>query len=368
MPAGEARAPRFPLGLAWAVGLSWRFLVVAAAAGLAAFLLLQLRLVVVPAVAALLLSTLFVPPVAWLRRHRWPPLLATWAVLLAAATALAGVVVLIVPRVGDELDDTGRAVQEGLRRIKDWLVEGPLGLSREDIDRYVNLLADNVRDNASTITSGLASGAYLAVEVVAGILLVLVFTFFFVKDGDRICSWALRHLDEDHRQLARALARRVWETAAAYVRGMAVVAAVDAAVIGLGLAVIGVPLVLPLAALTFVGAFLPLVGAVAAGAVAALVALVTAGAGAALLVVALVVVVQQVEGDVLAPLVMGRALKLHPLVIIVALTAGAVTAGVLGAFFAVPVTAVAVAVGNELRSQRADGTGPPAPVGVEATT
>ncbi len=361
-------SPRYPPALEQAVGLSWRFLVLAAALALAAFVLYQLRLVVVPAVAAMLLSTLLVPPVDWLRRQGWPRLVATGIVLLGAGAVVAGAVALVAPAVADEVGATSDAVEEGLARVEDWLVNGPLNLSRDDIDRYVDLAMERVRNNGSALASGLLSSAYLALEVVAGTLLALVLTFFFVKDGDVICGWALRHVDERHHALARALGRRAWATAGAYLRGMAVVGAVDAAVIGIGLAVIGVPLVGPLAALTFVGAFFPLVGATVAGVVAALVALVSGGLVDALLVAGLVVLVQQVEGDVLAPLVMGRTLRLHPVVIVVVLTAGAVVAGMLGAFLAVPVTAVAAAIGNELRCQPDGGAEMTRAAGADAST
>ncbi|MDP8959110.1 MAG: AI-2E family transporter, partial [Actinomycetota bacterium] len=182
--------------------------------------------------------------------------------------------------------------------------------------------------------------------------LTLPILFFFVKDGEQISGWFLRQVDEQYRDDVRALSRRAWQTVAAYLRGLAVVAFFDAVVIGIGLLVIGVPLVVPLVTLTFFGGFFPIVGAVLAGLLAVLVALVNGGLVDALAVLAVVLVVQQVEGDVLAPLVLGRAVQLHPLVILLALTAGAVVAGVVGAFLAVPTAAVLVAVGAEFRARR----------------
>lgn len=361
-------APRSPVppALDRAAALSWRFLVIAAAAAVVGFVLLELRLVVVAVFVGLVLATLLVPPVAWLRDVKgWPVLAATWTVLLTGAALFVGALFALAPQLIDQFGELGPRLEEARDDIEEWLVEGPVGLSEDELDRYVDSAVEQVQGNASTISSGLVTGAYLAAEVVAGLLLAVVLAFFFTKDGDRITSWIVRQVAEDRRELARALGRRAWSTLGAYVRGTAVVGLVDAAIIGSGLAIIGVPLVLPLAALTFLGAFFPLIGATMAGAVAALVALVSGGPAEALLVVALVVVVQQVEGDVLAPLVMGRALRLHPVVILVVLTIGGVVAGVLGAFLAVPFTAVAAAVTNEARSHAAvpggasSGTGSP---------
>ncbi len=350
-----------PPALDRAAGLSWRFLVVAVAVTALGYLLLRLRLVVVPVFVGLLLATLLVPPVRWLRDAKgWPPLLATWSVLLGALAVVGGALVALVPELVDQFGQLGPRLEEAGADIESWLVDGPLGLSQDQIDRYVDSAIDQVRSNGSAITSGVVTGAYLAAELVAGTLLAMVLAFFFTKDGDRISAWMTRQVAPERRPLARALGRRAWSTLAAYVRGTALVGLVDAVIIGVGLVLIGVPLVLPLAALTFLGAFFPLIGATLAGAVAALVALVSGGPGDALLVLAVVVVVQQVEGDVLAPLVMGRALRLHPVVILVVLTIGAVLAGLLGAFLAVPFTAVGAAVVNEARTQGTGAGDPPA--------
>lgn len=204
------------------------------------------------------------------------------------------------------------------------------------------------------------AGAVLAAEIVAGTLLTIVLLFFFLKDGPKITGWIRNHVSGPRRDLLETLGRRAWMTLGAYIRGTALIGVADAVLIGIGLLVIGVPLVAPLMVLTFFGAFFPLVGAVVAGLVAALVALVSGGPIDALLVVGIVVVVQQVEGDVLAPLVLGRAVKLHAVVVLLALTAGAVVAGVTGAFLAVPTAGVAAAIGNELRARRNDS--PPGPL------
>ena len=237
-------------------------------------------------------------------------------------------------------------------------MEGPLELSREDIDRYTQQILDQFRSGGSGLAEGVVAGATIVGEILAGLLLGYVLLFFFVKDADRLTGFVVRQVRPEHHDLLRSIGRRVWQVIGGYLRGTAIVAIVDATIIGIGLALIGVPLVGPLMVLTFFGAFLPLVGAVAAGLVAVLVALVSGGVGDALLAAAVVIAVQQIEGDVLAPIVLGRAVRLHPVVVLAVLTAGAILGGIIGAFLAVPVAAVAVAVGSELRAHGIIGPDP----------
>jgi predicted PurR-regulated permease PerM len=334
-----------------AAQLTWRSLVVAGGVVVVVFALAHLRILVLPAIIALLLSSVLVPPVQRLQRSGVPRLVATWLLLLGSLGALGGLVNLAAPSVADEFADLGPTVTEGIGQVKAWLVDGPLGLSQGQIDRYSDQIGEQVRSSGSSIASGVLAGAILAGEVVAGLLLTLVLVFFFVKDGDKICGFALAQVRPENQDLVKALGRRVWGAVGGYVRGTALVALVDATIIGVGLLLIGVPLVLPLALLVFFGAFFPLIGAVLAGTVAVLVALVSGGPGDALLALGVVVVVQQVEGDVLAPLVLGRAVRLHPIVILAVLTGGAVIGGLIGAFLAVPTAAVGVAVGAELKAR-----------------
>jgi predicted PurR-regulated permease PerM len=351
-----------------AAAVTWKSLVVAGSgAAVAVLALARLRILVVPAIVALLLATGLVPPVDRLQRVGLPRLVAVWLVLLASIGVLSGVVVLMAPTISDQFADLGPTVQEGIEEVENWLVEGPLDLSREEIERYRTEIVEQVQASGGSIASGVLAGAILAGEVVAGILLMLVLVFFFVKDGDKMCRFALDQVREENQALLRGLGRRVWTTIGGYLRGTALVALVDGVIIGIGLWIIGVPLVIPLSLLVFFGGFFPLVGAVVTGAVAVLVALVSGGPGDALLVLGVVVIVQQVESDVLAPLVLGRAVRLHPVVIIGALTAGVVIGGLIGAFLAVPVAAVAVAVASELKARGIIGPGTPAGHGEEGS-
>ena len=336
--------------------------VVLAAAGLAiaGFVVIQLRLVVLPVLLALLLATLLVGPADFLRRHGVPSAGAALLVMLIGLGVLVGVLVSIVPAIVAEFDDVERSAREGLNEALRWLSQGPLDLEREQVTRAVDRALEGAA-GAGNITGSVLSGAALVIEVIAGLLLMLVVLFFFVHDGRRIWSWVVELLPLAHRVDADAIGRRMWSTACGYVRGVAIIALVDAVLIAIALTVIGVPLVLPLAVLTFIGAFVPLAGAVLAGAVAALVALVTEGALAAILVVVVITIIQQLEGDLLYPVVVGRSIALHPVAILLALTAGTVLAGLAGALLAVPVAAMAWDALDYLRSRSRAYSGPDQP-------
>jgi predicted PurR-regulated permease PerM len=345
--SADARGVSRPL--AGAAELSLRLLLVAGAIAVIVFVLVQLRLVVLPVLGALLLATVLVPPAGWLQRRGWAPALAALAVMGGAAALLAGIGALVVPTVAAELDDVGRSAGQGLDELLEWAA-GPLGLSQGETERTLDRALERAQASGGTLAGGLVSGAILIAEVIAGLLLAIVLLFFFVKDGERIWSWVVGLLPEGRRGTAEEVGRRSWAVIGAYVRGLGIVASFDALLIGLALVVIGVPLVVPLMVLTFFSAFIPLLGAVVAGSVAALVALVAVGPLAALLVLGAIVVVQQVEGDVVYPLVVGRALDLHPVAILLTVTGGAVLAGVVGVLLAVPAAAVAWTVVTYLRS------------------
>jgi predicted PurR-regulated permease PerM len=346
-----------PLTLDRAAAFTWRALLVGVGVVIVGLILSRLRLVVLPMIVAFLLATILQPVVDALVRRRVPRLAAVWLVLLLSIGSLVGIGFAVAPSIADEFEDLGDTLEEGKQEVEDFVADGPFGLEEADLDEYVDRAGEQFGGQGSEIASGVVAGAVVAFEVVAGVLLLVVLLFFFLKDGERFTRFGLRQVRREHHDLVRALGTRAWVAAGGYVKGTAIVALVDATIIGIGLVIIGVPLVIPLAILTFLGAFFPLVGATAAGVVAALVALASNGVQDALLVTAVIVVVQQVEGDVLQPLVLGRAVKLHPVVILVVLTGGAVIGGLIGAFLAVPVAAVAVAIGSELRERGIIGPG-----------
>lgn len=345
---------RIPPALDWAAGMTWRALLVGGGLWLAAVILLRLRIVVLPVFAALLLTTLIQPLVDRLAGRGLPRLAATWAVLLPLLAIVVGTVWLVVPALVDQFGQLGDELRAGLERVRSYAQNGPLNLSDSQIDELTSQAASALEGRSSTILSGVLTGAAIALEAVAAMLLTLFLTFFFVKDGHRMWTWILALVDGDRRDDAEALGARAWTALRGYMAGSAVAGVVEAAITGVAMAIIGVPLVVPIMVLFFIAPFFPIVGAIVAGAIAALLALVSGGVTQALIVVAVVVVIQQVEGDVLLPLVLGRAVELHPVVIMVVLTAGGVLAGIVGAFLAVPIAAAATGMATELRDRHWD--------------
>jgi len=317
-------------------------LVVAAAI----YLLIRLAVLVAPLTLAIfvaLLLTALLQPVAGLaRRLHAPDALAALAAILVLFAVLVIPAVLLWPTTAEQAADLPQQMAAGWNRTREWIVGA--GLSEEQLQN----LTDQIQQRARAAGSTAASAAMGVVEALGAALLALVLVFFLLKDGRRMADWALGRLPDSRRDRAADAAREGWGALAGYARGTVVVAAIDAVGIGIGLFILGVPLALPLVVLTFVAAFLPVVGATVAGAVAVLVALAANGPVDALIVLAIVIAVQQIEGNLLQPLIMGRALQLHPTVVLVAVAAGGLTGGIAGAFVAVPITAVAYQVWRSL--------------------
>jgi putative heme transporter len=350
---GDAGADRsspdgaVPDGLAQAAAVAWRALIVAAAVVVAAIVLVRLRVVVVPLVAGLFLAAVLAPPANALKRRGWPPLLATWVVAFAALLVVVAIGWALLPSIRDGFVGLGESLGDAYDRVSEWVVEGPLDLDPATVQEMEDLARERLRDLVQT---GLADRAAFLLEVITAVVLTIVIGFFYVKDGPMFRDRLIRFLPDGLEGRARAALDAGWRVLQRYLVGVVVVGAVDATLIGIGLAVIGVPSVVALMVVTFFAAFFPLVGAILAGGVASLIALASGGAGDALLVLGLTVVVQQVDGDVVAPLVFSRAVDLHPLAILLALTAGGIVAGIIGAFLAVPLLAVSLVM---VRSWRA---------------
>ena len=341
-PVQPGRAP------AWAVRSS----VVGAAVVIGALViwlvvqaLLALAVVTMAVAAAVLLSALVAPAARRLRRAGAPGWLAALACALLLVLVLTGVGTLLWFRTSARLGNLAPAVTVGIERVRTWLVEGPLALDPVRVDG----LADRLATQVVTAVPGPVAGARLAMSVLAGVFLVLFLVFFFVKDGDGMWRWFLVRVPQRRRDRVDGAGRRAWTTLNAYALGVVTVAAVDAVLIGAGLLVVGVPLWLSLMLLTFLGAFVPYFGALISGAVAVLVTLVTEGPGDAVVILVLVLLVQQLEGNVLHPLIMRRAVHLHPVVVLLAVTCGTLLLGIPGAVVAVPLVAVTHAVLEHLR-------------------
>jgi len=321
---------------AWA----WRFILFVAAAYLLLRVVGLLRVVIIPVAIALLLAALFQPACAALVRRGMKRSPAAGLVLVAALVLVFGGLGLIVRTFISQIDSLSTKVNDGLTTVQDWLSRGPLHVSDAELSQYLDRLQQTVTQNQGALTSGALSTAATLGEVVAGFFLVLFTLFFFLRDGGQIWSFLCRLLPREARVATARAGHYSWHTLVSYVHATVLVAFVDAVGIGIGLVVLRVPLALPLAALVFLGAFIPVVGAALTGAVAVLVALVANGPVTALIVLAVVIAVQQLEGHVLQPLIMGRAVALHPLAVILAIATGVVVAGIVGGLVAVPLLAV----------------------------
>lgn len=338
---------RFAL-LRRASDVAWRGLVIAAAVLALAYAFGRLRFVLLPLIIALLLTTVLAPVARWLEGRGLPTLAATWATFLGFIGVLVLAGLLIVPAMIDEFSQLGPTVSRGVDDVEEWLVEGPLELEPAQIEEYRAQARQRGSDFIGSSGGQVVAGAVAVVEGLAGGLLALVLTFFFVKDGRRFQRFALSHVRRDREDVTAALGRGAWNALGGYLRGAALIGLVEAVILGVTVWLVGGGLAVPVAVLTFVGAFFPIVGAVVAGIVAALVALVSGGLTDALIVGAVALVVQQFDNDLLAPMIYGRAIKLHPTVVLLSLAAGGTLAGIMGAFLAVPVAAVIGSVLREL--------------------
>ncbi|ROP58813.1 putative PurR-regulated permease PerM [Curtobacterium sp. PhB130] len=298
-----------------------------------------LSVVTIPVLLALIIASAMHPVVSWLRRHHVPSVLATLAVLLGVLVVLGLVAWLIVVAVESQWSDLQDSAVDGFQQLQQWATSLPFSISESQIDDATKTVTDFI--TSAQFGSGALAGASATANFLTGLVLMVVVLFFFLKDGPKIWEFLLRPFTGQRYARARRVGDRIVSTLGGYVRGTATVAAVDAIGIGVGIAIVGVPLALPLAVVVFITAFIPIVGATAAGILAALVALVALGPVQALVVIGIVVLVNQLEGNFLQPVLMGRTLRLHGLVILIGLTAGTVLAGIFGAVISVPLLAAA---------------------------
>ncbi|RKT71586.1 putative PurR-regulated permease PerM [Saccharothrix variisporea] len=333
----ETRVPRL---LRVSAALSWRFVAVVAALYVIGVVVGYLTTIVIPAGVALLLAALLSPAVAQLTRVGVPKGLATGLVLVGGIAVVGGVLTFVITEFSKGLPDLQKQVGASLDTIREWLRDGPAHLTDAQLQQYLDRVVQTIKENQAEITSGALTTAATVGELLTGLILALFTLIFFLHDGDGIWRFLIRAVPADVRDRADVAGRRGFASLVSYVRATALVAVVDALGVGIGLWIVGVPLVVPLSALVFLGAFIPIVGAVITGAVAVLVALVANGWVAALIVLAILIGVMQLESHVLQPLLLGRAVKLHPLAVVLAITAGLVVGGISGALLSVPLLAV----------------------------
>ena len=359
---------RVPQGLRTAGAWSWRLLVILGVVAVAIWLVIQFKLVVIPFLIAILLAALLIPFSSFLQRHRWPKWLAITASMLGGLALVGGLVTLVVFQIRGGWNALVAATLRAVDDISVWLAAPPFNLEISEVRRTVlDWWAEFSHDTGSLWAGALSVGTTTG-HVLAGLLLTLFATLFLLIDGPRIWGWFLRLFPRRARERTDVAARTGWTTLTTFARIQIFVAAVDAVGIGLGAWILGLffggfPLVIPIAVVVFLASFIPIVGALFSGALAVFVALVYLGPIPAIIMLAIVLLVQQIEGHVLQPLVMGTAVKVHPLAVVFAVAAGALIAGIPGALFAVPLVAVVNAMGRSLA-----GSAQGASIGIEETS
>lgn len=328
--------------------IAWRLVAIGVVVFFGFRILQSISIVIFAVVFSLFLAAILWRPARWLRDRGWNPSMSSFAVILLAAVLLAGVIVFIIPQVAASVDTLSSDVSKTWESLHDWLIEGPLGLTQAEIDDYTKRLTDWLQDVGG---DSLLGGATAILEFITSAFLVVVITFFLLKDGSRLLGKALERTGEASAHKVETSVRVGRQTLSQYMGGVALVGLFDATLIAIALWIVGAPLVIPLALLVFFGAYIPLVGAFVSGLLAVAVTFVNVGGVQSLIILGVVVVVQQFEGDVIMPLIFGARLRLHPLVVLLGVTAGGLAFGLTGAFLAVPVIAVVVSIHEEISDE-----------------
>ncbi len=347
-------------GVSWLSRWSLRVALAALGFWMVFWLVGKLWVVVMPVLLALLITTVLWPPARWMMSKGMNSALAATIVLLVGLGVLGGVIAAISSSIASGVPEIAQSAQKAVKQLQDWASGPPLNLRGSDLDRLISQGVDQVQASIGSIASGLLTGAGAVTSGVVTGVVALLLAFFFVKDGMRFTPWVRGLIGERAGAHVTTVLERIWATLGSFIRSQAAVSLIDAVFIGLGLLILGVPLAIPLAALTFLGGFVPIVGAFIAGALAVLVALVSNGLTTALIMLAIVVVVQQIEGNVLQPILQSRGLRLHAAVVLLVVTAGTSLYGIAGAFFSVPVAAAVAVVmrylGEVIEARSAWGT------------
>jgi predicted PurR-regulated permease PerM len=328
--------------------ISWDLLRLLALLAVVIWLLYQVKLVVIPLMLGAFVASLGTPVVGWLDAKGLPRLLATWVVVLTTVLVAGLVGWFLVAEIQGAAEEMQTALSQSWSQLEEWLDSAPFGFQGQSLSEAIErFFADS--GTGAGVGGSLLAGFETATEAVTGMFLTIIVSFFLIKDGERFWDWVLTKVPPDHRENTDAAGITAWATLRRYLSGTAIVGIVNATVVAIALLILDVPLVMPLAILMFLGAFFPLVGAIISGAVITLTVLATNGVGDALIIAVVVIVVQQLEGDLVAPLVLGRAVALHPLVILFGITAGFVIGGIVGAFLTVPLIAIGAEVTRILK-------------------
>jgi putative heme transporter len=327
-------------GILWLAKWSLCIVAIAAGAWIIGTITARLWVVILPVALAIVVTTILWPLTRWLTRRKLPAALAASITLLGFVALLAGVVALIVPSVGDQAPQLADKATDGVNQVRHWIQGPPLRIRDEQLDSAVEAIVGRLQSSGAQIANGVFTGVSTATSVLITVFLVLVLVFFFLKDGPRFLPWMHQVFGNRSGRHVEAVLERVWATLGGFIRTQAIVSMVDAVLIGASLFILDVPLALVLSVITFIGGFIPMVGAFVAGALAVLVALVGNGLTTALIVLGIVIAVQQLEGNVLQPVLQSRSMELHAVIVLLAVTAGGSLYGITGAFLAVPVVAM----------------------------
>ncbi|GAA3533451.1 hypothetical protein AFL01nite_21810 [Aeromicrobium flavum] len=337
-PRGAGRY-EVPIGIEIAAAWAWRIVIIGAACYVLALTLGHFSEVTIPVAVALLLAALTIGSVEWLVRHGVPRVLASLGVVLALLASLVGLLGLVGQQLSTQFNDLRESVVEGIDKLQDWARTGPLNLSDRQLDVWVERIQDAISGGDQEVVNQATEVGSQIGHFVAGFFIALFALFFFLYEGERIWSWVVQLFPRASREKVTSSGRAAWGSLTAFVRATVLVALVDAIGIAAVALILQVPLAAAIGVLVFLGAFVPIVGALVSGMVAVLVALVAHGPVTALLMLAGVVAIQQLESHVLQPFLMGAIVALHPLAILLAITAGLVVAGVVGALLSVPFAA-----------------------------
>lgn len=349
-PAAAARPPGppprpvpssvVPWGMRVAAEVGWRLLVLAGLIYVLMQVISVVSLVVIAFAVGLLVTALLQPTVARLRRWGFSQGLATATTFIGGFVAIGLIGWFVVWQIMENIDDLTNRIQQGIDDAQKWLIDGPFHVQEKQINNIGNEISDWLGENSSEVTSAGLEGVSYVLEFFSGAAIAAFVTLFLLYDGERIWKWCLNFVPTDAREAVAGAGPKVWATLTGYVRGTVLVALIDAVFIGIGIFILDVPMAVPLAVLIFLFAFVPLVGALVSGALAVVVALVTNGVITALLVLGVVLLVQQIEGHILQPFILGRMVRVHPLAVVLAVAIGTLTAGIPGAVVAVPLIAV----------------------------
>ncbi|MCW2799482.1 MAG: family transporter [Aeromicrobium sp.] len=316
-----------------------RIIVIAAAAWAIGWGIGHVWVVIFPVSLALIVTTVLGPPAAWLRSKGWPAGIAAAVIVLGFIGAIVGIIAILTPQVAGQANEVASGASDGLQKVRDWLTGEPLNLSDGQITSAISAVQDKIQESASSISSGVFSTIGAATSAIVNLVLVLMLSFFFVKDGHKFLPWVKTISGQRAGDHIVEVLGRMWSTLGGFIRTQTLVAMIDAVIIGGGLAILGSPLAVPLGVVTFFGAYIPIIGAFVSGALAVLVTLVTNNPKDALIALIIVVAVQQLEGNVLSPMLQGKNMNLHPAVVLLSVAGGGTLFGITGAFLAVPVAA-----------------------------